>query len=395
MGKRANRPSSDPEENRASGKLAISQKCRGLMRPEVMPLRCIVPKPRPMQLSVRWYGPDDGVRLDQIRQVPGVEHVVSALYDVPPGQAWPKEDLARLKERIEDAGLRFSAIESIPVHEDIKLGRPGRERYIDNYARSVERAGALGIEVVCYNFMPVFDWTRTDLAHRLPDGSEALAYDHADLSEFDFSGGTGELPAWASYSRVELEELLDACEGVGEEDLWQNLAYFLERVGPVAEEAGVKLAIHPDDPPWPVFDLPRIVTSAAALERVTELAGTPANGVCLCTGSLGADPDEAEALPRAARRLGGRVHFAHLRNVRATGEKRFHETPHPSGDVDLAAVVRALRESGFDGPLRPDHGRMIWGEEDRPNVRPGYGLYDRALGANYLLGLWEREGERA
>jgi len=346
-----------------------------------------------MQLSFRWYGPDDPVRLEHIRQVPGVEHIVSALYDVPPGQAWPRDDLARLKERIADAGLRFRVIESIPVHEDIKLGRPERERYIDNYARSIERAGALGIEVVCYNFMPVFDWTRTDLARRLPDGSETLAYDHADLGDFDFSGGSGDLPAWASYSRAELEKLLNVYTEVSGDDLWSNLAFFLDRVAPVAERAGVKLAIHPDDPPWPVFDLPRIITGGAALERVTRLAsGNAANGVCLCTGSLGADPEEAQALPDTARRLTDRVHFAHLRNVHTTGEKCFRETPHPGGDVDLGAVVRALREGGFDGPLRSDHGRMIWGEEHREDVRPGYGLYDRALGATYLLGLWEREG---
>jgi mannonate dehydratase len=344
----------------------------------------------PVRLAFRWYGADDPVTLDSIRQIPGVEDVVSALYDVPPGQAWPQKELAALKETIEEAGLHFSTIESIPVHEDIKLGRPERERYIENYATSIERAGALGVEVVCYNFMPVFDWTRTDLAYRLPDGSTALRYDHADLDSLDLSGGTGDLPAWASYSRAELEALLAAYEDVGEDDLWEHLAYFLERVAPIADEAGVKLAIHPDDPPWPVFGLPRIVTSGAALERVTGLADTPANGVCLCTGSLGANPDEAPALPETARRLGDRVHFAHLRNVTTTGEKQFRETRHPDGDVDLAAVCTALRENDFDGPMRPDHGRMIWGEEHRENVRPGYGLYDRALGANYLLGLWER-----
>lgn len=341
-----------------------------------------------MQLSFRWYGPDDPVRLDHIRQIPGVEGIVSALYDVPVGEAWPREDLTRLVEAVEDAGLRLTAIESIPVHEDIKLGRPERARYIDRYAQSIERAGALGIEVVCYNFMPVFDWTRTDLARRLPDGSEALAYDHDDLDAFDFSGGIGDLPAWASYSSDELQALLKAYRSVDENALWDHLAFFLERVAPVAEAAGVRLAIHPDDPPWSVFDLPRIITSGAALERVTQLTDSPANGVCLCTGSLGADPEEAERLPSTARRLAGRVYFAHLRNVHTTGERSFYETPHPSGDVDLGAVLAALRESGFSGPLRPDHGRMIWGEEERPNVRPGYGLYDRALGATYLLGLW-------
>ncbi len=346
-----------------------------------------------MQLSFRWYGPDDPVGLHDIRQIPGVEGIVSALYDVPVGEAWPKEGLERLLETVSDAGLRLTAIESIPVHEDIKLGRPARERYTAQYARSIERAGALGVEVVCYNFMPVFDWTRTDLAYRLPDGSTALAYDHGALARIDLTDGTGDLPGWArSYSGAELRSLLSAYADVEEEALWEHLAFFLERVVPVAEAAGVRLALHPDDPPWPVFGLPRIVTDGAALERVTQLVDSPANGLCLCTGSLGADPDTARKLPELARRLADRIHFVHLRNVKVTGERCFHESPHPDGDVDLGAVLDALREAGFSGPLRPDHGRMIWGEGERRGARPGYGLYDRALGAAYLLGLWQAAG---
>ena len=169
------------------------------------------------------------------------------------------------------------------------------------------------------------------------------------------------------------------------ERLWENLAYFLERVVPVAEAAGVRMAVHPDDPPWPIFGLPRILTDGPALERLVGLVDSPANGVTFCTGSLGALP--ANDLPAMARRLGGRIHFAHCRNVRVTGERRFHESAHPSrsGSVDMAAVLRALRDAGFAGPMRPDHGRMIWDEAGRP----GYGLFDRALGATYLLGLWE------
>ena len=342
-----------------------------------------------MQLSFRWYGPNDPVPLKHIRQIPGVEGVVSALHDVPVGAAWSRADLARLAETIDEAGLRLTVIESLPVHEDIKLGRPTRDALIDRYCESVERVGALGVEVVCYNFMPVFDWTRTDLAYALPDGSTALAYDHTALDQIDLASGVGDMPAWATYSAAELQALMEAYRAVDEEALWAHLGYFLERAAPVAEAAGVKLAIHPDDPPWPVFDLPRIITSGAALERATQLASTPANGVTLCTGSLGADPAQSGGLPSVVRRLAGRVHFAHLRNVAATGARQFHEAPHPSGDVDLRAVVRALRETGFSGPLRPDHGRMIWGEGKRPDARPGYGLYDRALGAAYLHGLWD------
>jgi mannonate dehydratase len=272
------------------------------------------------------------------------------------------------------------------VHEDIKLGRPTRDRLIDNYCESVRRMGEVGVPVLCYNFMPIFDWTRTDLAMRLEDGSTALAYDDAALARVDLSRGTGDLPGWATaYTAEQLAALLDAYKAVGAERLWEHLAYFLERVAPVAESVNVKMAIHPDDPPWSIFGLPRIVTSGAALERLVRLVDSPANGVTFCTGSLGADP--ANDLPAMVRALGTRVHFAHCRNVLVTGARRFHESPHPSefGSVDMRAVLAALRDVGFAGPMRPDHGRMIWGEEGRP----GYGLYDRALGATYLQGLWE------
>ncbi|HEY8483136.1 MAG TPA: mannonate dehydratase [Longimicrobiales bacterium] len=341
-----------------------------------------------MQMTFRWYGPGDPVRLEYIRQIPGVTGIVSALYDVPVGEVWPKSSLERLKEQIEATGLRFAVVESIPVHEDIKLGRPTRDRLIDNYCESVRNLGELGIPVLCYNFMPIFDWTRTDLEFRLEDGSTALAYDHAALSAIDLSRGTGDLPGWATaYDADELRALLAAYEEVDEERLWDHLAYFLERVAPVAQESGVKLAIHPDDPPWSIFGLPRIITSGAALERLIRLVDIPANGVTFCTGSLGASPEND--LPAIVRRIGGegRIHFAHCRNVRVTGERRFHESAHPSafGSIDMLEVLRALRDVGFSGPMRPDHGRMIWGERGRP----GYGLYDRALGAMYLQGLWE------
>lgn len=335
-----------------------------------------------MQMTFRWYGPDDPVSLADIRQIPGVTGVVTALHDVPVGEVWTRDALAERHEQIEAAGLSWPVVESIPVHEDIKLGRPTRDALIDRYCQSIEHVGAQGIGVVCYNFMPVFDWMRTDLAFELPDGSTALAYDHDALADIDLSEGTGDRPAWVTYDADELAALREAYRTVDEEALWAHLGYFLERVVPVAEAAGVKLAIHPDDPPWPIFGLPRIITSGDAFERVTRLVDRPANGVTLCTGSLGADP--TCDLPTIARRLGPRVHFAHLRNVAVTGEKQFHESPHPQGRVDLARVLRALYASGFDGPIRPDHGRMIWGETGRP----GYGLYDRALGATYLMGVW-------
>jgi mannonate dehydratase len=248
--------------------------------------------------------------------------------------------------------------------------------------------GEVGIPVLCYNFMPIFDWTRTSLDTPFPDGSTALTYDHEQLSRIDLSRGTGDLPGWGSaFDAKELAALLAAYESVTEERLWENLAYFLERIVPVAEESGVKLAIHPDDPPWSIFGLPRIVTGAAALRRLVGLVDSPANGVTFCTGSLGATLDND--LPAMVREIGGlgRIHFAHCRNVKVTGDRQFYESKHPSefGSVDMLEVLQALHEVGFDGPLRPDHGRMIWGETGKP----GYGLFDRALGATYLLGLWE------
>jgi mannonate dehydratase len=336
--------------------------------------------------SFRWFGPGDPIPLAHIRQIPGVRGVVSALYDVPVGDPWPRDRLATLKAQVEDGGLCFAVVESIPVHEDIKLGRPTRDRLIEHYCTSVRTMGELGVPVLCYNFMPVFDWTRTDLAHRLPDGSTALAYDDGALAAIDVSQGAGGLPGWAAaYGPGELRALVAAYRGVDAERLWDNLAYFLERVVPVAALAGVRMGLHPDDPPWPIFGLPRIITDAAALDRLVALVNRPENGVTFCTGSLGANP--ANDLPAMVRRLGDRIHFAHCRNVRVTGRRRFHETAHPSpcGSVDLFRVVAALRDVGFAGPLRPDHGRMIWGETGRP----GYGLYDRALGITYLQGLWE------
>ncbi|HEV8304020.1 MAG TPA: mannonate dehydratase, partial [Gemmatimonadales bacterium] len=259
-------------------------------------------------MTFRWFGPADPIPLAYIRQIPGVRGVVSALYDIPVGAAWPRERLERLGADIDAAGLTLAVVESIPVHEDIKLGRPTRDRLIANYCESVRAMGALGISVLCYNFMPVFDWMRTDLAMPLPDGSTALAYDDRALARVDLTRGTGDLPGWAAaYGADELQALLAAYRDVDAERLWEHLAHFLEQVVPVAEEAGVRMAIHPDDPPWPIFGLPRIISRGRDLERLVRLVDRPANGVTFCTGSLGALPDND--LPGLARHLGemGRI----------------------------------------------------------------------------------------
>lgn len=356
-----------------------------------------------MTLALRWYGPDDPVSLDAIRQIPGVGGVVTALHDVPGHEPWTVGAVRERRDTVEAAGLRWVAVESIPVTERVKLGADGWETDADVFAQSLEAVGAvLGPgAVVCYNWMPVFDWVRTDLAHPRPDGATALAYRHADLERIEATLAEGGLPGWATaHSAAELADLRAAYAALPAGALWDTLAAFLARVCPVAEAAGVRLAVHPDDPPWPVFGLPRILTSGDALARLTTLVDSPANGVCLCSGSLGADPAEAARLPETARRLADRVHFVHLRNVahgatHADGATDFEETSHPLGAVELAAVVEALVEAGFEGPLRPDHGRAIWSEADDRDVRPGYGLYDRALGAAYLRGLWDAASRRA
>ncbi len=339
-----------------------------------------------MKMTLRWYGPDDPVTLENIRQIPGVTGIVSALYDVPVGEVWPHDKIMRLRERIEQYSLTLEVIESIPVHEDIKLGLQSRNQYIDNYCHSLENMGKAGIPVLCYNFMPIFDWTRTDLNYRLKDGSFALSYKHSALNKIDLSKGTGDLPGWATaYTAGELNALLKAYEAVEEEKLWENLQFFLKAVVPVAESSSVLMAIHPDDPPWSIFGLPRIITNADNLRRFLSLVDSRNNGLTFCTGSLG--PLGENDLPAMVEEFSARIHFAHMRNIKRTGQKDFHESEHPTGfgDVDMRAVMKAYKNSAFNGPMRPDHGRMIWGEQGRP----GYGLYDRALGAMYLSGLWE------
>ncbi len=346
-----------------------------------------------MNMTFRWYGPDDPVSLGHIRQIPGITGIVTAVYTVPVGEVWPREEIASLKRRAEEKGLAFEVVESVPVHEDIKLGAPGCERFIENYCENVRRLGEAGVKCICYNFMPVFDWTRSELSRKLPDGSYALAYDEETVRAIDPVKGELRLPGWdESYTKEELWALLQRYSQVTGEDLWRNLGRFLDGVIPVCEEAGVNLAIHPDDPPWPIFGLPRIITGADSYERLFALNESPRNGVTLCFGSLAADPQND--LEEIIRRFGPehRFHFVHARNIKHTGGRSFEEAAHLSlcGSLDMAALLTALYETGFDGYIRPDHGRMIWGEKGRP----GYGLYDRALGACYLTGLWEAISKR-
>lgn len=339
-----------------------------------------------MKLTFRWYGGSDPVTLGQIRQIPCMSGIVSAVYDTPPGEVWKRESIAALKQQAFEAGLAFEVVESVPVHEEIKLGGPQAVRYLDAYCENLRRLGEAGVKVVCYNFMPVFDWLRSDLSHRRRDGSTALAYCETDIGKMDPMKEGLSLPGWdESYTKEELRGLLRRYEGMDGEALWKNYAAFLEAVIPAAETAGIKMAVHPDDPPWGLFGLPRILTGEESFARLRRLQPSLSNGITLCTGSLGADPKND--LPHMAEAFCEAIPFVHLRNILRTGERCFEEAPHPSacGSLDLYAIVQSLVRNGFDGYVRPDHGRMIWGEEGKP----GYGLYDRALGAAYLVGLFE------
>ena len=350
-----------------------------------------------MRMILRWFGRDDDhVSLEYIVQIPGVSGIAGALFDVPVGEEWPLDKIRALADDVKKSGLKFEVVESVNVHEDIKLGLPTRDQYIDNYIQTIRNLASVGVKVICYNFMPVFDWLRSDLAMQLEDGSYAMAY-HEDkiidtnpveIIERFREGSQGfSLPGWEPERLAELKQVLSQYAAVDEDKLFDNLKYFLERLKPVCDETGVKMAIHPDDPPWSVFGLPRIITNRDNLARVLSLVDSPHNGLTLCTGSLGANLDND--LPAMIREFGkrGRIHFVHVRNLKIYAPGDFHETSHLSSDgsLDMFEVMKALYEIGFDGYLRPDHGRMIWGEKGRP----GYGLYDRALGAMYLTGIWE------
>ncbi len=342
-----------------------------------------------MKLSFRWYGEDDKVTLENIRQIPGMHSIVTAVYDVPVGEVWPEESIAKLKNLVESNGLHFDVIESIPVHEDIKLGKPSRDRYIENYCENIRRVAKAGVKCICYNFMPVFDWTRTQLDHKLEDGSTTLVYyqEQVDVVNPLQSDSDLTLPGWdSSYTREELKDIVAEYHNLTEDDLWNNLQYFLEKIIPVAAECDVNMAIHEDDPCWSIFGLPRIITCEENLDRFLKLVDDKHNGITLCAGSLGCSNQNDVAEMAAKYAAMGRIHFVHMRNVKIL-ENGFEESAHLSkcGSLDMYEITKALHDNGFTGYIRPDHGRMIWGETGRA----GYGLYDRALGATYINGLWE------
>lgn len=340
-----------------------------------------------MKLTFRWYGEDDPVTLGKISQIPTMSGIVSAVYDVKPGGVWSNESILKIKNEAAKHGLEFEVVESVPVPEEIKLGDKKAAEYIDNYCENIRRLGKAGVKCICYNFMPVFDWLRSELEHQNEDGSNSLAYDNETVLKMDPTKGELSLPGWdASYTKDSMREILHRYEEIDENKLFDNVQTFLEAVIPVAKEAGINMAIHPDDPPWGIFGLPRIITGEKNLDRFLKLVDEKENGLTFCTGSLGANPEND--LIKLAAKYADRIHFVHLRNIKFTGERCFKEVGHPTscGSLDMYGIAKALIDNGFDGYVRPDHGRMIWGES---NKHYGYGLYDRALGAAYIAGIFE------
>lgn len=347
-----------------------------------------------MKMTFRWFGEgNDPVPLRYIKQIPGTEGIVWALHDIPVGDVWPMERILDVQAQAEHAGLHIDVVESVNVHEDIKLGRPTRDRYIANYKKTIENLASVGVKVICYNFMPVFDWMRTDLYKELEDGSTALFFEKsriADTDPFELvelinADDSWTMPGWEPERLQHLTTLFEAYREVTEEDLWENASYFLNEIIPVAAEHGIRMAIHPDDPPWSVFGLPRIITGQDHIRRFLKLYDSPFNSLTLCSGSLGANPNND--IVSMIHEFADRIAFAHIRNVRVYDNGDFIETSHRSqdGTVDIAGIVKAYYDIGFTGYARPDHGRHIWDEQ----CRPGYGLYDRALGIMHLWGLWD------
>lgn len=351
-----------------------------------------------MKMTFRWFGANsDTVSLKQIKQIPGMSGIMGFLDYKAAGEVWTEEEIKKYIDEVHEAGLECEVIESVNVHEDIKLGLPTRDKYIENYCTCIRNLAKYGVKVIIYNFMPVFDWLRTDLARIIPeDGSNSMYFDEKEFggmgpmeivrSTIESSNGFS-LPGWEPERMEELEKTLAMYKDMTPEKLLENYRYFLAGIIPTCEECGVTMACHPDDPSWPIFGLPRIAYSQECFDKVIALNASKCHSICLCTGSLASNPDND--IPAMIRHFGemGRIGCFHVRNLKHLGERKFRESAHLSsaGDLDMYEIMKAIYETSPDTYIRPDHGRMIWDETGRP----GYGLYDRALGVCYLMGLWE------
>ena len=381
-----------------------------------------------MQESFRWFGPGDPVPLSFIRQA-GATAIFTSLHDIPYGEAWPREAIRERKALVEAAGLCWSVVESVPIHEDIKTGQGDLQRLFDNYLTSLRHLAHEGIRTVIYNFMPVLDWVRTDMRWPMPDGSLSMHFDPVRFAAFEIHAlrrknaeaaytpeQTEAAAAWWSglddaareafvrsiidvfpgvkwnLTLGDIRAMLARYDGIGETELQANLARYLDVIIPEAEKLGVRMAIHPDDPPFSVLGLPRIVSTAAHLDAIIAMADSPSNGICFCTGSLGARPDND--LPAMVRSFAPRIHAAHLRSTQLNPDGSFYEASHLGGSVDMPAVVAELLDEqsrrGADEPIpfRPDHGHVMMDDLAKPEgITPGYSCIGRMKGLSELRGL--------